>query len=295
MSQLSGQRATSPSSTSREGAQQRLCYPHATASCCCWRGAGQDLGEGAHGGCAHVTLPLPLQAALQSHQFLGGLGVDREHDVSPPHLWFVLGSAYQGGRGRSCHRAAMQVPMIVIWGPCHLLAILLDSVHVTEFSSFIDFKELPSGQEGPKHAPSTDSHSLPHTLTHVLTHTPAHALTCEYTAPPLPAPPLAPRTAPSAPHPQYPFPLPFQATWHRRKPPGGVTEVVPAYTWLTRVNTPVAICTGGCLSGLLDVLPVRKTMVLKPIRTRSAGRQLARPAGPLAAGSGWGWAWLSTG
>ena len=137
--------------------------------------------------------------------------------------------------------------------------------------------------------PPAQTHTLSHTFsrpyphTHLHTHT--HMRTHSSPATPFCWPPC---TAPSAPLTLHPLPLPFPGTWHCCRLPRGVTEVVPAYTWLTRVNMPVAIWIGGSLSGLLDVLPARKTVVLRPTRTRSAGRQPAHPAGPqgpLAAGS----------
>lgn len=91
-----------------------------------------------------------------------------------------------------------------------------------------------------------------------------------------------------------PSPRPGLTLHFLHQPPPGPEDrhVASAHAAEPRVNMPVAIHGGGCLSGLLDVLPARKAVDLRPIRARSASVQ--PPAGwlgllsPLAAERGLG-------
>ena len=91
-----------------------------------------------------------------------------------------------------------------------------------------------------------------------------------------------------------PSPRPGLTLHFLHQPPPGPEDrhVASAHAAEPHVNMPVAIHGGGCLSGLLDVLPARKAVDLRPIRARSASVQ--PPAGwlgllsPLAAERGLG-------
>lgn len=227
MSQLSGQRATSPSSTSREGAGQSALHPssHKALLLLTWElGCDQEKGV-AQGLAPHTPLLPPLQGCFaESPNFLGG-SASTGSMTSPHHtLQFVLGPDTQGGRGQSCHRAAMRVPVFVIWGQSYLLVILPCSVRSIEYSSFIDYKKLHKsgkylqalqGRWGLKHAPNTDSHTLTPALTHTPAQTYSHVNTQLLCQPLLSAPCTVPRCVP----PQHPSHFPSQRLAFC-KPPG---------------------------------------------------------------------------
>lgn len=129
MSQLRGQ------------AESHVPFPHpgeaALPECsvqrpCCWPwGWGRARREGTatriHPSCC------PPKAA-GGHQFLGGLGLDREYDSSLQPCALSWGLQAQGGRGSSCHRAAMGVPVFdsgilpscnfILFGTCDLIFFL---------------------------------------------------------------------------------------------------------------------------------------------------------------------------
>lgn len=252
------------------------------------------LGQGLHRGChPHTPLLLPFQGCWGSPISWGGLALTG-HMTAPCNLVVCPGASTLREEGDQAVTEQQWEFLCLIWGSC--LPVILFYSSTCDLIFFLyrldvtpQIRKLfadPQGRYGPKH---TLSHASPCTQLH--THTPSHA--CSQ----LPLHPLL--SAFAAPRPGTISHFPSQPPGITAGLTAGVTEVVPADTGLTRVNTPVAICTGGCLLGLLAVLPARKTVVLRLIRTRSASLAatswpLARPPDgtvPWLLEAGWGWGW----